>query len=190
MARLREKISWVLSDSAELDPTQNINELKKIGPLWGSWKTWRAYQTDNVICHDQVKASELIQRNFQSQCNLYIPDTVYAGLSRPNGVNVYAGEFVHDVIRQEEIVAVHLAASTSDIVIITGWDLTELEPGTDLLRASQLRHHRNLVRQAFINYNTIQWVIIDHLGKIDPNLTNLNNVVVDTLDTVLALAND
>ena len=187
MRKINEKISWVLADSAVLDPTQDIEELKRLGKFWGSWRTWRAYQTDNVICHDIVKASELVQRKFQNSCNLYIPDSVHANLDRPNGVQVYAGEFVHDVVRQEEIVAMHLAATTSDIVIMLGWDLTELAPNTDRLLTNQAQHHRNLVRQALSDYNQIQWVVVDHAGPIDPNLTDLDNVVTDTLATVLKL---
>ena len=187
MAKLLEKISWVLSDSVVLDPTEDIDSFKRIGAFWGSWRTWRACQTDNVICHDQVKAAELVQRNFQNLCNFYIPDSVHASLDRPAGLRVYAGEFVHDVIRQEEIVALHLAASTSDIVVLLGWDLGELLPNPDRLQANQAQHHRNLVRQAFLDYNQIQWVIVDHVGPLDPNLANLDNIVTDTVSTVLNL---
>jgi hypothetical protein len=187
MRKLKEKITWVLADSVVLNPTQDIEELKRLGAFWGSWRTWRSCQTDNVICHDQVKAAELVQREFQNSCNLYIPDSVHANLERPEGVQVYAGEFVHDVVRQEEIVAMHLAATTSDIVIMLGWDLSEREPGTDRLQANQAQHHRNLVQQAFITYNHVQWVIVDHVGPMDPNLTNLDNIVTDTLATVLNL---
>jgi hypothetical protein len=187
MAKLLEKISWVLADSVVLDPTQDIEELKRLGAFWGSWRTWRACQTDNVICHDQIKANELIQREFQKSCNLYIPESVNASLYRPVGVKVYAGEFVHDVIHQEEIVAMHLAATTSDIVIMLGWNLTELTPGSNRLHNNQLQHHRSLVRQAILNYNQVQWVIVDHTGTVDPDLTDLDNVVTDTLDSVLTL---
>jgi hypothetical protein len=188
MGKLKEKFSWVLSDSIELDPTQNIDDLKKIGPFWGSWRTWRACQTDNVVCHDQLKAQELLKREFQTKCNFYIPDSVYVSLDRPEGVNVYAGEFVHDVIRQEEIVALHLAASTSDIIILLGWDFSKLVPDNDRLQSNQKHHHRNLIRQAFVDYYQKQWVIVDHKDPIDPNLLNLDNVVIDTIDTVLSLA--
>jgi len=187
MHKIKEKISWVLSDSVVLDPTQDIEELKRVGTFWGSWRTWRACQTDNVICHDQVKADELIQREFQKLCNLYIPESVSASLDRPEGVKVYAREFVHDVVRQEEIVAMHLAATTSDIVIMLGWDLTKLDVNPDRLQANQAQHHRNLLQQAFITYDQIQWVVVDHKGPMDPNLTNLDNVVADTLVTVLNL---
>jgi len=181
-------ISWVIADSAELDPTQNIDTLKKLGPIWGSWRTWRAYQTDNVVCHNQAKADELVRRKFQERCNFYIPDSVNMSLGRPAGVRLYAGDFVHDVIRQEEIVAVHLAATTSDIVLLLGWDLTDLKPGSDRLGSTQLQHHRNLLHQAIKDYDQTQWVVVDHAEPLAPNLQILENLVTDTMDTVLTLA--
>ena len=183
-------ISWVLADDAEIDPTQSTEDLKRLGPLWGSWRGWRAYQTDNVICHDQAKVSELIKRKFQQRCNFYIPNSVYTALQRPEGVRLYAGEFVHDVIRQEEIVALHLAATTSDIVLLLGWNLAELKPDSDKLRANRAHHHRNLVYQAFKDYDKIQWVAIDHVDPVDPRLAALPNFTVDTMATALTLTAD
>lgn len=187
MRKVAEKISWAFSDSIDLDPTQSIEHLKNIGPIWGSWRTWRSCQTDNVLCHDQVKAADLVRRNFQNSCNFYLPESVHAVLDRPQGIRTYAGEFVHDVVRQEEIVMLHLAASTSDIVLLMGWNFGELEPDNDLVKANQARHHRNLVRQAFKTYNQTQWVIVDHTHAIDPNLIACPNVVTDSLDNILTL---
>ena len=183
-------ISWVLSDSAVLDPTQDLADLKRIGAFWGSWRTWRAYQTDNVICHDMQKTAELLKRRFQTNCNFYIPNAIYTDLDRPADVKLYEGAFVHDVDCQEEIVALHLAASTNDIVLLLGFDLTELQPNSDRLKSHQEHHHRNLFRQAIKDYEQVQWVIVDHPGKLDPNLVNLPNVVTDTLSAVLALVPD
>ena len=183
-------ISWVLADSAMADPTVDISELKRLGSFWGSWRTWRAWQTDNVICHDQHKVDELIKRNFQHNCNFYIPNSVYTSLNRPDGVQLYEGAFVHDVDRQEEIVAIHLAATTSDIVLLFGFDLTELEPNSDRLLSHKAHHHRNHIRQAIKDFAQIQWVIVDHEGELDPNIANLPNVVTDNLETVLALGSD
>jgi len=183
-------ISWVIADSAELDPTQNIDALKRLGPIWGSWRTWRAYQTDNVVCHNQLKAEELVKRKFHERCNFYIPDLVNVSLGRPAGVRLYAGDFVHDVIRQEEIVALHLAATTSDIVLLLGWDLTKLKPTSDRLESNQAQHHRNLLHQAIKDYGQTQWVAVDHLDPLAPSLQILENLVVDTMATVLALAPD
>lgn len=183
-------IAWVLADSVEIDPLQDITELKRLGAFWGSWRTWRAFQTDNVICHDQGKALDLTRRNFQHNCNFYIPNSVYTSLDRPNNVNVYEGAFVHDVDRQEEVVAIHLVATTSNIVLLLGFDLTKLIPDADRLVTHRAQHHRNLIRQALKDYDQVQWVIVDHHGDIDPNLANLDNVMQDTLQSVLALAPD
>ena len=185
--KVKEKISWVLADSTVLDPAYDIDDLKQLGIFWGSWQTWRSCQTDNVICHDQVKVAELIKRQFQTKFNFYIPDTVYANLDRPEGVRVYAGEFVHDVIRQVELVALHLAATTSDIVLLFGWNLAKLQTDPDKLLNNQQLHHRNMTRQAFMTHNEVTWVIVDHPESIDPNIVILENVVTDTLNTVLEL---
>lgn len=183
-------ISWVLADLATADPTMDIAELKRIGAFWGSWRTWRAFQTDNVICHDQRKADELLRRNFQTNCNFYIPKSVYTSLGRPDGIRLYEGAFVHDVDHQEEIVAMHLAATTSDIVLLFGFDLTELPADPDRLLANRALHHRNHIRQAIKDYNQVQWVVVDHLGKLEPMLANLDNISTDTLQAVLALSTD
>lgn len=187
MARIKEQMSWVLADTTVFDPAEDLDALKRVGAFWGSWHIWRSCQVDNVVCHDQLKADELIKRNFQQRCNFYVPDSVYVSLNRPDLVKVYAGEFVHDVIRQEEIVALHLAASTNDIVLLFGWDLTELKLESDRLLANQQLHHRNMVRQALITYNQTTWVIVDHPEPLDPNIAQLENVVTDTLATVLDL---
>ena len=50
------KITWVLADSAEVNPAIEIERLKNIGPFWGGWRTWRSYSTDNVVCHDSSQA--------------------------------------------------------------------------------------------------------------------------------------
>jgi hypothetical protein len=115
---------------------------------------------------------------------------VYSSISQPAGVKLYEGDFVHDVIHQEEIVAMHLAATTSDIVLLLGFDLTKLAPGPDRLEANQAQHHRNHIRQAILDYQQVQWVVVDHPGDLDPNLTILDNIVTDTLESVLALAPD
>lgn len=183
-------ISWVLSDTATLDPGIDLDQLKNLGALWGSWRTWRAFQTDNVVCHDQQKAAELIRRDFQTRCNFYMPDTMHASLDRPDGVRLYGGEFLHDVIRPEEVVALHLAATTSDIVLLLGWDLGELRANDDRLASHQAQHHRNMVHQALKTYDQVQWVVVDHAEPLAQNLTKLPNVITDTMDSVLKFADD
>ena len=135
-------ISWVLADTVVLDPMQELEPLKQTGAFWGSWRTWRAWQTDNVICHDLSKADELLKRAFQAACNFYIPNSAYVALNRPMGVQVYEGDFVHDVVRREEIVAMHLAASNSDVVLLMGFDFAEQAKNPDRMQEHQAQHYR------------------------------------------------
>lgn len=184
------KISWALSNLVQLDPMQNVDDLKRLGAFWGSWCTWRACATDNVICYEMSQASELIKRDFHRCCNFYIPNDIYVSLDRPTGVYLYEGKFVHDVIHQEEIIAMHLAATTSDIVLLLGFDLTKLVPDSDRLQSHRAHHHRNLVRQAIKTYQQVQWVIVDHPAPLDPSMSDLPNISIDTLQNVLAFTTD
>jgi hypothetical protein len=183
-------INWVLADSIVLDPTVDTAQLKNIGSLWGSWCTWRSCQTDNVICNDPVKSTELIKREFQKTCNFYIPNSVYQQLNRPTGVRLYEGEFVHDVDHQDDIVAMHLAAGSSDIVLLLGFDLAEKQPNPDKLLEHRARNYRGLIRQAMIDNRHVQWVLVDHPDTVMKDLVDLPNLSTDTMDTVLALTGD
>jgi hypothetical protein len=182
-------ISWVLADSAVPDPALDPADLKHIGALWGSWRTWRAWQTDNVICHDMTKTAELLKRNFQVNCNFYIPSSVYTNRGRPPDVKLYEGKFVHDVDRQEEIVALHLAASINDIVLLLGFDFTEPVKIQDQLLEHRAHHYRSLAKKVIQDNTQTQWVLVDHPGKIMQNWHMLGNITCDTLSNVLTLLN-
>jgi hypothetical protein len=180
-------ISWVLSDLVLLDPTQDVADLKRIGTFWGSWRTWRACQTDNVLCHDLAKAAELLKRNFQTTCNFYIPNSIYTSLDRPAGVKLYEGAFVHDVDRQEEIVCMHLAASVSDIVLLYGFDFSEVAKLPDKLDEHRAYNYRNLTQQVVISNPQVQWVVIDHDLEFRSKFQSLTNVTRDSLSNVLQM---
>lgn len=180
------KFSWVIADNAQLDPTVDLNRLKDIGSTWGGWRTWRTFQTDNVICHDMSKASDLINREFYKICNFYIPNSVYTALNSPVGVKLYEGDFIHDIDCHEEIVAMHLAASTSDIVLLLGFDFTERVPLADKLNEHKAHNYRSLVLQAINSNPTIQWLAIDHRGEVEKNVLNLTNFSTDVLDNVFS----
>jgi hypothetical protein len=179
-------VSWVLADTFILDPVVDITEIKEIGSLWGSWKTWRGCQTDNVICHDLPKAIELIKRNFQANCNFYIPSDSWTTLDRPDGVYVYEGKFL-DEFQPEEIVAMHLAASQSDIILLLGFDLTEKTKNPDRLLEHRAHVYRTLVKHCIENNPEVQWVLVDHSGDIMKFMSKIPNLVKDSMDTALSL---
>lgn len=180
-------VNWILSDRAFLDPGIDIASLKEIGSVWGSWRTWRAYQTDNVICHDFQKGHDLIKRCLQNYCNLYLPNENYIKLNKPSNVKIYEGDFVHDVESQEEIVVLHLAASVSDIVLMLGFDFGEPVALPDRLQEHRAHNYRHLVKQAIKNHSNTQWVLVDHEHSIMKDWKDLSNLTTDTLSNVLAL---
>lgn len=181
-------ISWVLSDNFILDPIFDIKEIKEIGPLWGSWKTWRGCQTDNVICHELVKAGDLLKRNFQTNCNFYIPNDNWITLDRPEGVQLYEGKFL-DEFQPEEIVAMHLAASQSDIILLLGFDLTEKIKNPNRLLEHRAHVYRTLVKHCIEGNTEVQWVLVDHPGDIMKYMSKIPNLVKDTMESALSLKN-
>jgi len=178
-------INWVIATGTEIEPGIDINRLKELGSFWGSWRTWRGCQTDNVICHDLLRARELIDREFHRTCNFYVPNSLYASLDRPPGVKVYGGDFKHEVDNQEDIVAMHLVTTNSDIVLLYGFDFGEQPKLDDRLLEHRAHNYRSLTRQVIVDNPDIQWVIIDHQNDLRIDLQDLENLGKDTLQNIL-----
>lgn len=179
-------INWVLADNFVLDPIIDIKEVKEIGPLWGSWKTWRGCQTDNVICHNLKKTGDLLQRDFQYNCNFYIPNESWITLDRPEGVKLYEGSFI-DEYQPEEIIAMHLAASQSDIVLLLGFDLSEKFKNPNKLLEHRAHVYRTLVKHCIEDNPEVQWVLVDHSEPVMKFLSKLENLTIDTMENCLGL---
>lgn len=180
-------VNWVLANSYVPDPTVDLAALKSCGAFWGSWQTWRASGTDNVICHDTAKAQDLLRRAFQTTCNFYISNSAYLQLDRPQGVQLYQGEFVHDTPGHDEIVALHLVSNLSDIVLLLGFDLSEIRLPTDPLERHRCVNYRNLIRQTMLSNSQTQWVLVDHAGEIGKDFGQLQNLTRDTLPNVIGM---
>lgn len=179
------KISWVISDTAVIDPTVEIDSLKNIGPFWAGWRTWRTFQTDNVICHNEADVTNLISKNFHTRCNLHIPYGVYQTTDRPAGVKLYQGEFHELVDHPDEIVSMHLAAASSDIVLLVGFDLSPKNLEHDRLAKHKWHNYKQYVLQIFAANTEVQWVLLDHPADIEKEIKKVPNLQFDTLNNVL-----
>ena len=174
------KISWVVADGYQFDPTVDVNKIKDIGSIWGSWTTWRGCGTDNVICDDRAKSQELVGLGFHNGCNFYIPNRTWKEFDSPGGVQSYGGEFEHDMQHTDDIVALHLSSSTADIVLMTGFDLSPLI-------SSARRHYYGHILSVIKQHSNTQWVLVDHAAELDKNFQDLANLTCDTLGNVLQL---
>lgn len=179
------RITWVLADVAEVNPAIDLERLKNIGPFWGGWRTWRSYNTDNVICYEESEVRNLITRNFHTRCNLHIPDVVYQKVDRPDGVMLYQGEFHELVDHPDEIVSMHLAAAVSDIVLLVGFDLTQRSLDHDKMAKHKWHNYVQYFLHMIKANPNVQWVLLDHSDSIEKVLQGLPNLQFDTLDNVL-----
>ena len=178
-------ITWALADAAQLDPSIDLVKLKNVGPIWGGWRTWRAWTTDNDVCHDIDQARNLVSKNFHTRCNMYVPAPAYQELDRPTGVQLYQGDFHQLVDHPDDIVSMHLASSTSDIVLLVGFDLQPRDLGADKLAIHKWHNYKQYVLHLIKDNPTVQWVILDHSDQIEKMFKDLPNLLFDKLDNVL-----
>jgi hypothetical protein len=181
------KINWVYAEGYAFDPTADLETIKNIGPSWGSWKTWRGCSTDNVVCHNISKTKELLQRAFQSVCNLHVPKSQYQNLGRPLGVKLYDGNFQQELDQTEDVIALHLASTQSDIVLLLGFDLSTQTLPDDDFEKHKIRNYYGLIRSAIRNSPETQFVLVDHSKDLDKAFKEIPNLTCDIMANVLKL---
>ena len=175
-------ISWVVTPQYQTDA-----DIKAIGPVWGSDMTWRMFNTDNVVCFDFRRASDLIARNFHHQCNFYIPEKFYSDLDRPPFVNLVGGGFSIEVDHKEEVVSAHLVSETCDIVLLGGFDLSSDFNNLETYEEYRIKNFLNSMQRVIESSKQTQWVLLDHVKPVDERFTNLDNFTQDTTDSVMSL---
>ena len=94
---------------------------------------------------------------------------------------------MHDTPNHEEIVALHLTAGISDIVLLLGFDLSEAKPLSDRLEQHRATNYRNLIRQAMKDHAQTQWVLVDHPQPIGKDFGELVNLTQDSMDNVIGM---
>lgn len=174
-------IAWLFAEDTLLPPSQDTQLMRDIAPIWGSWRTQRAYQTDNVVCWTADQAAVLIKQGYADVCNLHISQVVYDQLHQPPGVKVFGGQFEFDVDSVDDIVAAHLSSSVADVIIMVGFDLESKSQAK-----SSRNNYMELLSQC-IHHSKKQWVIVDHPQNLDQRIQKLSNITRDLLPNVLQL---
>ena len=172
------KIAWLFSENTDLGPQVNVKQLHDLAPIWGGWKTWRGYATDNVICYDVGQAQNLLEQDYQKVCNLYIHQTAWEKANKPAGVRVFGGDFPVDVPHPDDIVAMHLSASQNQIVLMVGFALDQKQPVTPYVE---------LIAQSVKTNSKTQWVLVDHAKELCAPFADLKNITCDNMSNVLSL---
>lgn len=174
-------IAWLFAENTVLPPTTPVQAIKDLAPIWGSWRTQRSYQSDNVVCWDPDQAEKLVRQGYAKICNLYIPESIYKQLEKPAGVRVFGGGFDFAVDSVDDIIATHLVASVADVILMVGFDL---EAKT---KSSASRNNYIGILAQAISTSGKQWVIIDHHTDLAEPIQKLPNITRDLLPNVLQL---
>jgi hypothetical protein len=181
------KTSWVLCQTIRSDFADPA-VIRTVGPAWGSWETWKEYKTDNVVCTDLNQAKTLIQRAFHAVANFYVPKDFYATLGRPTGLRLYDGEFKGAAIKnRDDIVALNLTASTSDIVLLLGFKLAPISSTADKLEKTYEEAYQYNIRGIIRDNPSVQFVLVNYEYDLAPVFTELENLTLDSLDSVVEL---
>lgn len=181
------KISWVLCQTLRPDFADPA-VIRSVGPAWGSWETWKAYKTDNVVCTDLEQARTLIQRAFHAVANFYVPKDFYATLGRPVGLKLYDGEFKGPAIKnRDDIVALNLTSSTSDIVLLLGFNLSPLSKDADKIERAYEEAYQYNIRGVIRDNPNVQFVLVNYEYDLSKPFTELENLTQDSLESVVEL---
>lgn len=181
------RINWIFATDVLFSPAVDLASLKKFGSFWGSWQTWRLCQTDNVICHDHDKAIELVEKKFHLVCNFHAPESCKKHLEGEGPIVYYNGEFNYETANQEEIVAMHLAAVNSDIILLYGFDWSPKDKLADPKAEYRVACSRNYIREIIRLNSTVQWVLISDSNSLFDEISDLDNLSVDTFPNVQQL---
>lgn len=175
-------IAWLFAENTLLPPATDVQAIKNVAPIWGSWRTQRGYQTDNVICWDPAQATQLVAQGYSAICNLFVHESVYKELGQPAGVSVFGGEFVHAVYSHDDVVGMHLVASTADVILMVGFDFTEPKTATE-----SHANYLGLAAQVVRDHPRQQWVMVDHSIELAKPFAGLENITCDSMKNVLQL---
>jgi hypothetical protein len=116
---------------------------------------------------------------------MYLPESVYQLVDRPTGVKLYQGAFHELVDSPDEIVSMHLASAFSDIVLLSGFDLQPRNLDHDRMAKHKWHNYVQYFLHIMKGNPDVQWVLLDHSPAIEKVLTDLPNLLFDTLDNVL-----
>lgn len=180
-------ISWVVASRYKFPEQVSIDTVKSIGPVWASYKASPHCRCDNLVCDDLGQAQKLLTRVIQSQCNLYLPRKIFQPLGRPGSVFWYNGQFASDLDDVEDIISMHLAKSTADLILLCGFDFASISLESDAIVLHKKRHYLGLCRQVILANPDVQWVLIDHDGDIDKAFLSLTNLTRDSMQNVVKL---
>lgn len=177
------KIAVVFANQTWVDPLIDLGKLRQVGTIWSAWNQWHQLLPHHTICHDMTRAKELIAGNFHHRTELFVPETVFNALNKPRGIKSYGGEFLHEIDQPEELIAMFLAASAADIVVLVGYDWKPSD-SNDALVTYAAENRMRVIRDAIKDSPNVQWIIAAE--AVPEQLKEFENVDHDTIENIIS----
>jgi len=179
-------IKWVISKEIKGQVLEPMF-IGDIASSWGSYETWKLYNTDNCICNELDTAKELLDRSFNKLCNLWLPESFFIELGRPDDVQLFGGAFTNkNYLYKDDIVALNLISKISDIILLLGFNLSDSDELTGEDRISRLNYYRN-IKTFFKEHPNIQFVLVNYDNELSSYFDDIPNLLQDTAESVKEL---
>lgn len=180
------RFNWVLSREFSTCEDQDWQRIQNCAPTW-SGSGPRQITAQNTICSNAAGCLQLLKSAAYQRTNLYVPHDFWQEQGQPAVVRVFQATPYPNIPDVDDIVALHLAAAHSDIVLMLGFDLC-LKIGTiDAKTAKTLQEYHGLLRSLIVNTPETQFVAIDQPQILAPSYQGIPNLTCDTLQAVLTL---
>lgn len=166
------EFAWVLASHYVPSLTYDVDRIKNIAPIWGSWRTIELCGIDNAICHDHKLVSALVKNRVNQSCNLYVPKHLQTDFPGDR-LFYYDGSLDLDLDQVEDLISMFLTSSTSNIVLMLGFNLDQTDTPFQYILYNLLR-----------DTPKTQFVAVD-TELIDPKWLELSNLTRDSLENVL-----
>lgn len=180
------RFNWVLAHRFLTCDLQDWQRIQDCAPTWSSTIP-RKITAQNSVCSNAAECQQLLKSAAYQHTNLYVPHDFWLEHGQPTVVRVFQATPYPNIKDVDDIIALHLAAAHSDIVLMLGFDLCLNTGPVDAKTAKTMRDYHGLLRSLIVNSPEAQFVAIDQPQMLSPSYQGIANLTCDTLQAVLTL---
>lgn len=180
------RFNWVLARGFATCDKHDWQRIQNSAPTWASTSP-RKITAQNSICSNAAECLQLLKSAAYQRTNLYVPHDFWQEHGQPTVVRVFQATPYPNITDVDDIIALHLAAANSDIVLMLGFDLVLNTGPMDAKTAKILQDYHGLLRSLIVNTPETQFVAINQAQMLSPAYQGITNLTCDTLQAVLTL---
>lgn len=181
------RFNWVLASQYTHCDDIDWQRIQNCAPTWAALDSKRKLSAQNSVCSSGTACLAALESAAFNSTNLYVPHDFWQQQGRPGNVRAFQGTPYPNIAGVDDIIALHLAAAHSDIVLMLGFDFCLNTGPVDRRTAKSLQEYHGLLRSLIVNTPETQFVAIDQGQQLASPYQNIANLTCDTLQAVLTL---